>query len=146
MRKVLLFALLISTTILYGCTKSTIENSPVSIYSVDIEALNNNKILNIIYDNSLEEGVYKITTDNNVYIFFKGIKNEYMDVSSKLDNKTLIITCNSSPSLKNSNKLYVIRDKNTTSSSTKNILFDKILLKVNNTEVSFKSINLITYK
>lgn len=147
MKKVLLFALLIATTVLYGCTKITIENSPVSIYSVDIEALNNDKILNIIHDNSLEEGIYKITTENNLYIFFKGIKNEYLDIHSKLDNKTLILSCNSSPSLKNTNKLYVIREKNTTSSNTKNILFDKILLKVNNKEVSFsKSINLITYK
>lgn len=147
MKKVLLLALLIATTVLYGCTKSTIENSSVSIYSVDIEALNNNKILNIIHDDSLEEGIYKITTDNNIYIFFKGLKNEYLDISSKLDNKTLIVYCNSSPSLKNTNKLYVIREKNTTSSGTKNMLFDEILLKVNNKEVSFiKSINLISYK
>lgn len=140
MRKVLLFTILIFTTIFYGCNKSSIENSPVSIYPVDIGSLNNNKILNIIYDDSLEEGAYQIITDSNNYIFFKGIKNEYIDINSTLDDKTLIINCNTSPSTKNSNKLYVIREKNTNSSSTENIFYDAMLLKINNREVYFKSI------
>ena len=140
MRKVLLFTILIFTTIFYGCNQSSIENSPVSIYPVDIGSLNNNKILNIIYDDSLEEGVYQIITDSNNYIFFKGIKNEYIDIHSTLDNKTLIINCNTSPSSKNSNKLYVIREKNTNASSTENIFYDSMLLKINNREVYFKSI------
>lgn len=143
MRKVLFFTILIATTIFYGCNKKTISNSPISISPVDIESLNNNKILNIIHDNNLEEGIYKITTKNNIYIFFKGIKNEYTDINSILNNKILIINCNTSPSSKNNNKLYVIREKNTSSSNTENILFDTILLKVNDKEVSFKSIIII---
>lgn len=144
MRKTLLFIILISTTIiLYGCNKNSNEDNPISLYSVDISSLNNKKILDIIYDKSLEEGVYQIITDNNKYVFFKGLKNEYVNIDSTLDDKTLIISCNTSPSAEYSNKLYVIREKNTTSSNDKNIFFDTILLKINDKKVSFKSINTI---
>lgn len=144
MRKTLLFIILISTTIiLYGCNKNSNEDNPISLYSVDISSLNNKKILDVIYDESLEEGVYQIITDNNNYIFFKGLKNKYVDIDSTLDDKTLIISCNTSPSSEDSNKLYVIREKNTTSSNDKNIFFDTILLKINDKEVPFKSIHKI---
>ena len=144
MRKALLLIILISTTIIfYGCNKNSNEDNPISLYSVDISSLNNKKILDIIHDESLEEGVYQIITDSNKYIFFKGLKNEYVDIDSTLDNKTLIISCNTSPSSEHSNKLYVIREKNTTSSNDKNIFFDTILLKINDKKVSFKSIKTI---
>lgn len=144
MRKSLLLIILISTTIIfYGCNKNSNEDNPVSLYSVDISSLNNKKILDVIHDESLEEGVYQIITDSNKYIFFKGLKNEYVDIDSTLDNKTLIISCNTSTSSEDSNKLYVIREKNTTSSSDKNIFFHTILLKINDNEVPFKSIQTI---
>lgn len=144
MRKTLLLIILISTTIIfYGCNKNLNEDNPISLYSVDISSLNNKKILDVIYYESLEEGVYQIITDSNKYIFFKGLKNEYVDIDSTLDDKTLIITCNTSPSSEDSNKLYVIREKNTTSSSDKNIFFDTILLRINDKEVPFKSIQTI---
>lgn len=144
MRKTLLVIILISTTIIfYGCNKNLNEDNPISLYSVDISSLNNKKILDVIYYESLEEGVYQIITDSNKYIFFKGLKNEYVDIDSTLDDKTLIISCNTSPSSEDSNKLYVIREKNTTSSSDKNIFFDTILLRINDKEVPFKSIQTI---
>lgn len=144
MRKTLLLIILISTTIIfYGCNKNLNEDNPISLYSVDISSLNNKKILDVIYYESLEEGVYQIITDSNKYIFFKGLKNEYVDIDSTLDDKTLIISCNTSPSSEDSNKLYVIREKNTTSSSDKNIFFDTILLRINDKEVPFKSIQKI---
>ncbi len=144
MRKALLLIILISTTIIfYGCNKNSNEDNPISLYSVDISSLNNKKILDVIHDEGLEEGVYQIITDSNKYIFFKGLKNEYVDIDSTLDDKTLIISCNTSPSSEDSNKLYVIREKNTTSSSYKNIFFDTILLRINDKEVPFKSIQTI---
>lgn len=144
MRKTLLLIILISITIIfYGCNKNSNEDSPISLYSVDISSLNNKKILNVIHDESLEEGVYQIITDSNKYIFFKSLKNEYVDIDSTLNNKTLIISCNTSPSSEDSNKLYVIREKNTTFSNDKNIFFDTILLKINDNQVPFKSIQTI---
>lgn len=144
MRKTLLLIILVSTSIIfYGCNKNSNEDSPVSLSSIDISSLNNKKILDIIYDKDLDEGVYQIITDNNNYIFFKGIKNEYIDISSKLDDKTLIISCNTKSSSKNSNKLYVVREKNATSSKEKNVFFDTILLKIHDKEVPFNSIQII---
>lgn len=144
MRKILLLIIFISTTIIfYGCNKHSNEDSPVSLSCVDISSLNNKKILNIIYDESLEEGVYQIVTNSNKYIFFKGIKNEYTNINSTLDDKTLIINCNTTSSSEYSNKLYVITEKNTTSSEDKNIFFNTIILKINNKETHFNSVQLI---
>ena len=70
MRKALLLIILISTTIIfYGCNKNSNEDNPISLYSVDISSLNNKKILDVIHDEGLEEGVYQIITDSNKYIF-----------------------------------------------------------------------------
>ena len=144
MRKALLLIILISTAIIfYGCNKNSKEDSPVSLSSVDISSLNNKEILDVIYDNNLEEGVYQIITSNNHYIFFKGIKNEYIDVSSELEDKTLVIDCNTISSSEEINKLYVIREKNSTSSKDKNVFFDTIMLKVNNEEVPFNSVHIL---
>ncbi|MCC3867376.1 hypothetical protein [Terrisporobacter mayombei] len=142
MRKRLLLIILISTAIVfYGCNKNSKEDSPVSLSSVDISSLNNKKILDVIYDNDLEEGVYQIITSNNKYIFFKGVKNEYIDVSSDLEDKILVINCNTISSSEEVNKLYVIREKNSTSSKDKNLFFDTIMLEVNNKEVPFNSVH-----
>lgn len=141
MRKTLLIILLLSTTIIfYSCNKKSDDESPVSISSVDINSLSNTKILNIIYDKNLNEGIYQITTDNNTYILFKGIKNEYTDINSELEDETLIINCNTSIASKNTNKLYVIRERNTTSSENKSVFFHTIIMKVNNKEGPFNSI------
>lgn len=143
MRNTLLLIILISTAIIfYGCNKNSNEDSPVSLSSVDISSLSNKKILDVIHDENLEEGIYQIITDNNRYIFFKGIKNEYIDIDSKLEDKTLIISCNTAPSSKDKDKLYVIREKNTTSSNDKSIFFDTILLNINNKKVPFNSIQI----
>ncbi|MPM52156.1 hypothetical protein SDC9_98912 [bioreactor metagenome] len=143
MRNTLLLIILISTAIIfYGCNKNSNEDSPVSLSSVDISSLNNKKILDVIHDENLEEGIYQIITDNNKYIFFKGIKNEYIDIDSRLEDKTLIISCNTSPSSKNKDALYVIREKNTTSSNDKSIFFDTILLNINNKKVPLNSIQI----
>lgn len=144
MKKILLLILLIcNTCFIYGCNKDSKEDMPVSIYSVDINSLSNKKILSIINNENLEEGVYQIITTNNNYIFFKGIKNEYTNVSLALDNKALIIKCDTIPSSENISKLYLIKEKNITSSNDKNNFFDTIILKINNKESYFNSINKI---
>ncbi len=88
MRKTLLLIILISTTIIfYGCNKNLNEDNPISLYSVDISSLNNKKILDVIYYESLEEGVYQIITDNNKYVFFKGLKNDFDNILLKINDK-----------------------------------------------------------
>ncbi|MEW9077644.1 hypothetical protein [Terrisporobacter glycolicus] len=144
MKKILLLIILIYTAIIfYGCNKNSNEDIPISLSSIDISSLNNNEILDVIYDSNLEEGVYQITTKNNRYIFFKGIKNEYIDVGLELKDKMLIINCNTTFSSEEINKLYVIKEKGSTSSKGKNIFFDTIMLKVNNKEVPFNSVYLL---
>ncbi|HBI93726.1 MAG TPA: hypothetical protein DDY58_15630 [Terrisporobacter glycolicus] len=144
MKKILLLIILISTAIIfYGCNKNSNEDSPISLSSIDISSLNNKEILDVIYDSDLEEGVYRITTKNNSYIFFKGIKNEYIDVGLHLEDKTLIINCNTTSSSQETSKLYVIKEKGSTSSRDKNIFFDTIMLKINNKEVPFNSVYLL---
>ena len=144
MKKILLLIILISAAIIfYGCNKNSNEDSPISLSSVDISSLNNKEILDVIYDSDLEEGVYRITTKNNSYIFFKGIKNEYIDVGLHLEDKTLIINCNTTSSSQETSKLYVIKEKGSTSSKDKNIFFDTIMLKINNKEVPFNSVYLL---
>lgn len=144
MKKILLLIILISAAIIfYGCNKNSNEDSPISLSSVDISSLNNKEILDVIYDSDLEEGVYRITTKNNSYIFFKGIKNEYIDVGLHLEDKTLIINCNTTSSSQETSKLYVIKEKGSTSSRDKNIFFDTIMLKINNKEVPFNSVYLL---
>lgn len=144
MKKILLLIILISTAIIfYGCNKNSNEDSPISLSSIDISSLNNKEILDVIYDSDLEEGVYRITTKNNSYIFFKGIKNEYIDVGLHLEDKTLIINCNTTSSSQETSKLYVIKEKGSTSSRDKNIFFDTIRLKINNKEVPFNSVYLL---
>lgn len=144
MKKILLLIILISAAIIfYGCNKNSNEDSPISLSSIDISSLNNKEILDVIYDSDLEEGVYRITTKNNSYIFFKGIKNEYIDVGLHLEDKTLIINCNTTSSSQETSKLYVIKEKGSTSSRDKNIFFDTIRLKINNKEVPFNSVYLL---
>lgn len=144
MRKTLLLIILISTTVMFfACNKSSDEDNPVSLYSVDINSLNNQKILNVINDENLDDGVYQIITNSNNYIFFKGIENKYTNIRSMLEDKTLIISCYREPSSENNDKLYVIREKNTTSPNDKSIFFDTIILNINDKEVPFNSVQII---
>lgn len=144
MKKILLLIILISTAIIfYGCNKNSNEDSPISLSSVDISSLNNKEILDVIYGSNLEEGVYQITTKNNSYIFFKGVENEYIDVGLHLEDKMLIINCNTTSSSEETRKLYVIKEKGSTSSRDKNIFFDTIMLKINNKEIPFNSVYLL---
>lgn len=144
MRKTLLLIILISTSIIfYGCSENSNEDSPVSLLSVDINSLNNKKILDIVYNDNLMDGVYQIVTTNNNYIFFNGIKNEYSYITLNLEDKTLIINCKTISSSKINKKLYVIREKSNTSSNDKSIFFDTILLKINDKKVPFNSIKFI---
>ena len=72
MRKSLLLIILISTTIIfYGCNKNSNEDNPVSLYSVDISSLNNKKILDVIHDESLEEGEYKELSESELAVLYK---------------------------------------------------------------------------
>lgn len=134
---ILLFILIISMA--FGCNNDNNNDSenPVSLYKVDINSLNNQDIINVIQDYNLKEGIYKIETNNNNYIFFNGITNEFSDISCKLENKKLIISCNTISSLKNTQKLYVIREKNTASYDNTVILFNDLILNINNKEVPF---------
>lgn len=141
MKKILLFIILIFIAIIfYGCNKNSKEYSPFSLSAIDISSLNNKKILDVIYENNLEEGVYQIITKNNHYLFFKGVKSEYIDIGSNLEDKILIIDCYTISSSEETNKLYVLRKKGSTSSKDKDILFNTIMLNVNNKEVPFNSV------
>lgn len=145
MKKILLVFILIFLSIFfYGCNKKTSDNSLAYLVSIDIEALSNKNILNIINDENLKEGIYGIITDENKYIFFNGLNKDFIDISSSIEDKVFIIKSNTSPSSLSSKKLYLIKENNTTSSSDKSVLYDKIKILVNDDEVSFKNIFKLT--
>lgn len=136
----LLFMLIITTYIVYGCNNNNDNESPVSLYKVDINSLNNKNMINVVQNSTLKEGIYKIETDNNNYIFFNGITNEFSDISCRLKDKKLIISCSTLSSRENTKKLYVIREQNTTSYDNKSIFFNDLILEVNNKKVPFTHI------
>ena len=145
MRKILLvFILIFSSIFFYGCNKNTTNDDLVYLLSIDIEALSNKDILNIINDENLQEGIYEIITDKNKYIFFNGLNKEFIDINSSLEDNILVIKSNTSLSSQNSKKLYLIKESNTTSSNDNSIFYDTIKILVDDSEVSFKSIFTLT--
>lgn len=144
MKKIMLLLIVIfSSLIFYGCSQNKAEYNLVSLSKVDISALSNNDILNIINDEDLQEGVYEIITEENKYIFFNGIKNEFKEINSYLEDKTFIIKANTASSLDINKKLYVIREKNTTYSGNENASYDTINILINEKESSFSNIYII---
>ena len=91
--------------------------------------INNNKLLQIIDDDSLDGGIYLIQTKSNQYIYFNGNEKGYNNISCTLNNRTLIITANTEEN--KNKKLYLINQKNITSSDEKNQFYDTIKLIVN---------------
>lgn len=139
-KNILIFVLIFSSLIFYGCSKNKIDNNLVSLSTIDISALNNKNILNIVNDENLQEGVYEIITKENKYIFFNGIKNEFKDVNSYLEDKTFIIKSNTISSSESNKKLYVIRKKNTIYSEDENVLYDSISIFINEKKSSFSNV------
>lgn len=142
-KNILIFVLIFSSLIFYGCSKNKIDNNLVSLSTIDISALNNKNILNIVNDENLQEGVYEIITKENKYIFFNGIKNEFKDVNSYLEDKTFIIKSNTISSSESNKKLYVIRKKNTIYSEAENVLYDSISIFINEKKSSFSNVYII---
>ncbi len=139
-KNILILVLIFSSLIFYGCSKNKIDNNLVSLSTIDISALNNKNILNIVNDENLQEGVYEIITKENKYIFFNGIKNEFKDVNSYLEDKTFIIKSNTISSSESNKKLYVIRKKNTIYSEDENVLYDSISIFINEKKSSFSNV------
>lgn len=139
MRKkyMIIYLLLIIPLFLISCKKED-NDIPISLNTVDINAINNNKLLQIIDDDSLDGGIYLIQTKSNQYIYFNGNEKGYNNISCTLNNRTLIITANTEDNNKNK-KLYLINQKNITSSDEKNQFYDTIKLIVNGEEVNFSS-------
>lgn len=131
MRKkyMIIYLLLIIPLFLISCKKED-NDIPISLNTVDINAINNNKLLQIIDDDSLDGGIYLIQTKSNQYIYFNGNEKGYNNISCTLNNRTLIITANTEDNNKNK-KLYLINQKNITSSDEKNQFYDTIKLIVN---------------
>lgn len=144
MKKIILSLVVIfSSLIFYGCSQNKSEYNLISLSKIDISALSNNDILNIINDKNLQEGVYEIITEENKYIFFNGIKNEFKEINSYLEDKKFIIKANTASSLNINKKLYVIREKNTTYSGNENASYDTINILINEKESSFSNIYII---
>ena len=146
MKKLLIITLILSAVFCFGCSSKNDDSSNmVKLNKVDISALSNQKIKNIIDDTSLEEGVYQIKTKSNNYIFFYGIKNKFTDIICSVEDNTLNI-CATYEKLDSSNeaspfkKLFVIYEKNTTISDDKTVYFDKIKLTIDGKDSNFKSV------
>ena len=147
MKKLLLITLIISSILCFGCSKNNDDSDiMVKLNKVDISAISNPKIKNIINDDSLEEGVYQINTSSNTYIYFLGIENEFSDISCNLEDYTLNIVASlnkkdsSDDSNKLSQRLFVIYQKNTTISDEKTDYYDTINLIVNDKDINFEGI------
>lgn len=144
MKKIMLLLIVIfSSLIFYGCSQNKSEYNLVSLSKIDISALSSNDILNIINDENLQEGVYEIITEKNKYIFFNGIKNEFKEINSYLEDRIFIIKTSTASSLDINKKLYVIREKNTTYSGNENASYDTINILINEKESSFSNIYII---
>ena len=69
----IIYLLLIIPLFLISCKKED-NDIPISLNTVDINAINNNKLLQIIDDDSLDGGIYLIQTKSNQYVYFNGNK------------------------------------------------------------------------
>lgn len=129
-----IFLLIIVPLVMISCKKSDTV-SPVALNNVDIDVLSNKKMLSIINDSTLKEGVYLIETNSNKYIYFNGNNNYYTNITCNLDNNLLIINTETEKNSNNSNKkLYLIQEKNISSSEDKTQLYSSIRLIINNKE------------
>ena len=142
MKKFSIIALILMTLFTFGCSKKDTSDNMVKLNKVDISAISNQQIKNFLTEASEHEGIYKIETKSNTYIYFNGIKNEFIDINCSVEDNTLNIESNTNK-LKNndsqSQKLYVIYQKNTTISNDKTVYFDTIKLTINGKESSFKN-------
>ena len=82
MRKkyMIIYLLLIIPLFLISCKKED-NDIPISLNTVDINAINNNKLLQIIDDDSLDGGIYLIQTKSNQYVYFNGSEKGYNNIS-----------------------------------------------------------------
>ena len=143
MKKFSIIALILMTIFTFGCSKKDTSDNMVKLNKVDISAISNQQIKNFLTEASEQEGIYKIETKSNTYIFFNGIENEFTDIKCSLDNKTLNIESNKSKLESNdspSQKLYVIYQKNTTITNDKAVFFDTIKLVIDNKESNFENV------
>lgn len=142
MKKLYITLLIIITIFTFGCSKNNTSDNMVKLNKVDISAISNQQIKNFINEVSQEEGIYKIDTKANTYIYFNGIKNEFIDINCNVESNILNIEANTNK-LKNndlpSQKLYVIYQKNTTISNDKTVYFDTIKLIIDGKESNFKN-------
>ncbi|MEG0050959.1 MAG: hypothetical protein RR712_02170 [Terrisporobacter sp.] len=138
-KKILLICLILVIPLFIISCKKTDDSSPVTLNIVDIDVLSNKDLLSIVNDDSLDEGVYLIQTKSNKYIFFNGKKNSYIDIYCSLDNETLIINATTKSNVDDNKKLYLIQEKNTTSSNERSQFYQNITLIINNKESSFNS-------
>lgn len=143
MKKFSIIILIIITIFTFGCSKKDDSDNMVKLNKVDILAINNSQIKNFLNEASQKEGVYKIDTKSNTYIYFNGIKNEFVDINCSVEDNTLNIVSTKNK-LKSGNspsqKLYVIYQKNMTISNDKTVYFDTIKLNVDGKESNFKNV------
>ena len=142
MKKFSIIALILMTIFTFGCSKKDTSDNMVKLNKVDISAISNQQIKNFLTEASEQEGIYKIETKSNTYIFFNGIENEFTDIKCSLDNKTLNIESNKNKldSSSPSQNLYVIYQKNTTITNDKAVFFDTIKLVIDNKESNFENV------
>ncbi|MFQ9287719.1 MAG: hypothetical protein ACLR3X_06035, partial [Intestinibacter bartlettii] len=111
MKKFSIIALILMTIFTFGCSKKDTSDNMVKLNKVDISAISNQQIKNFLTEASEQEGIYKIETKSNTYIYFNGIKNEFIDINCSVEDNTLNIESNKSKLESNdspSQKLYVI--------------------------------------
>lgn len=96
MKKFSIIALILMTIFTFGCSKKDTSDNMVKLNKVDISAISNQQIKNFLTEASEQEGIYKIETKSNTYIYFNGIKNEFIDINCSVEDNTLNIESNKS--------------------------------------------------
>ena len=91
MKKFSIIALILMTIFTFGCSKKDTSDNMVKLNKVDISAISNQQIKNFLTEASEHEGIYKIETKSNTYIYFNGIKNEFIDINCSVEDNTLNI-------------------------------------------------------
>ena len=112
MKKFSIIALILMTIFTFGCSKKDTSDNMVKLNKVDISAISNQQIKNFLTEASEQEGIYKIETKSNTYIYFNGIKNEFIDINCSVEDNI---------------------------SNDKTVYFDTIKLTINGKESSFKN-------